>query len=84
LALGMQTLRFGARLRGIHITSISPNNFGGTWTFAGTRRAGQTTGLTSIQSFQVTEQGLQQSLTPAQIRAAGGGATQFSINTGNP
>src|SRR6266446_5783228 len=84
LALGRQTIRFGARVRGIHITSISPNNFGGTWTFAGTRRAGQTTGLTSIQSFQVTEQGLQQSLTPAQIRAAGGGATQFSINTGNP
>jgi len=84
LALGRQTIRFGARVRGIHITSLSPNNFGGTWTFAGTRRPGQTTGLTSIQSYQITEQGLQQLLTPAQIRAAGGGATQFSIATGNP
>ncbi len=84
LALGRQTIRFGARVRGIRITSISPNNFGGTWTFAGTRRPGQTTGLTSIQSYQITEQGLQQLLTPAQIRAAGGGATQFSIATGNP
>jgi len=84
LAMGNQTIRFGARLRGIQITSISPNNFGGTWTFAGTRRPGQITGLTSIQSYQVTEQGLQQLLTPAQIRAAGGGATQFTISTGNP
>ncbi len=51
LALKTQTIRFGARLRAIHITSISPNTFGGTWTFAGTRRPGQTTGLTSIQSY---------------------------------
>ena len=84
LALGPQTVRFGARLRGINITSISPNNFGGTWTFAGTRRPGQTTGQTSIQSYQITLQGLQQLHTPAQIRADGGGATQFSIATGNP
>lgn len=84
LALKTQTIRFGARLRAIHITSISPNNFGGTWTFAGTRRPGQTTGLTSIQSYQITLQGLQQGMTPAQIRAAGGGATQLSIATGNP
>jgi len=84
LALARQTVRFGARVRGINITSISPNNFGGTWTFAGTRRPGQTTGLTSIQSYQITQQGLQQLLTPAQIRAAGGGATQFTISTGNP
>jgi hypothetical protein len=83
LALGMQTVRFGVRVRGINITSISPNNFGGTWTFAGTRRPGQTTGLTSIQSYQITLQGLQQGRTPAQIRADGGGATQFSIATGN-
>src|SRR6266446_4938203 len=84
LALGRQTIRFGARVRGIHITSISPNNFGGTWTFAGTRRPGQATGQTSIQSYQITKQGLQAAHTPAQIRADGGGATQFSIATGNP
>ncbi len=85
LALATQTLRFGARVRGIHITSVSPQNFGGTWTFAGTRRPGQTTGQTSIQSYQLTLQGLQQGiLTKDQIRAAGGGTTQFSITTGNP
>ncbi len=84
LAMGRQTIRFGARVRGISITSISPQNFGGTWTFAGTRRPGQTTGQTSIQSYLITLQGLQQLHTPLQIRADGGGATQFSISTGNP
>jgi hypothetical protein len=84
LALGMQTVRFGVRVRGVSTTNISPQNFGGTWTFAGTRRPGQTTGQTSIQSYQITLQGLQQGHTPAQIRADGGGATQFSIATGNP
>ncbi len=84
LVLGAHTLKFGGRLRDIHINSFSPNNFGGSWTFSGTRRVGQTTGLTSIQAYQITLQGLQQGLTAAQIRANGGGATQFMIATGNP
>ena len=79
--MGMHSLKFGARLRDVHITSISPNNFGGTWTFASGRTG---TGLTSIQAYQITLRGLQNSLTPAQIRAQGGGATQFSIAAGNP
>jgi Carboxypeptidase regulatory-like domain len=79
--MGLHTVRFGARLRDIHITSVSPNNFGGTWTFASGRTG---TGLTSIQAYQITLQGLQNGLTPAQIRAQGGGATQFSISTGDP
>jgi hypothetical protein len=84
LARGTQTIRFGARVRSIKIKSLSPNNFGGTWTFAGTRRPGQATGLTSIQSYQITLQGLQLGRSAAQIRADGGGATQFTISTGNP
>src|SRR5256714_3006840 len=84
LALGTQSLPFGARARTVSITSISPNNFGGTWTFSGTRNLGNSQGLTSIQAYQITQQGLQQGLSGAQIRALGGGATQFSINTGNP
>src|SRR6266498_2200423 len=84
LALGLHAIKFGGRLRGVHINSVSPQNFGGTWTFAGTRKASNPNGLTSIQSYQITLQGLQQGLTPAQIRAAGGGTTQFTINTGNP
>ncbi|MDX6383754.1 MAG: hypothetical protein QOK48_1327 [Blastocatellia bacterium] len=79
--MGFHTLRFGARLRDVHITNISPNNFGGTWTFASGRTG---SGLTSIQAYQITLRGLQNGLTPAQIRAQGGGATQFSIATGNP
>jgi hypothetical protein len=78
--MGMHTLRFGARLRGVHITNTSPNNFGGTWTFASGRTG---TGLTSIQAYQITLRGLQNGLTPAQIQAQGGGATQFSISAGN-
>jgi len=84
LAMGAHTIRFGGRLRNVHITSISPQNFGGTWTFAGSRRPSNPNGLTSIQAYQITLQGLAQGLTPAQVRAAGGGATQFSIATGNP
>ena len=84
LALGNQTVKFGARMRHINITNISPQNFGGTWTFAGSRRIGNLTGLTSVQVYQTTLQGLQAGLSPALIRAAGGGATQFTIAAGNP
>jgi hypothetical protein len=79
--MGMHTVRFGARLRDVHISNISPSNFGGTWTFASGRTG---TDLTSIQAYQITLRGLQNGLTPAQIRAQGGGATQFSISAGNP
>jgi hypothetical protein len=84
LALGPHTVRFGARVRGTHIISNSPQNFGGTWTFAGSRAAGSAQGLNSIQVYQITLQGLQAGLSPAAIRAAGGGATQLTIAAGNP
>jgi hypothetical protein len=76
---GMHTIKFGGRIRGVSITEINPNNFGGQWTFNG-----GATGLTSIERYRRTLLGLQAGLTAAQIRAAGGGAAQFSINTGNP
>jgi len=84
LAMRAHSIKFGARIHDTQIAAISPQNFGGTWTFAGTRKASNPNGLTSIQSYQITLQGLQQGLTPAQIRAAGGGATQFTIAAGNP
>lgn len=84
LAQGVHTIRFGARLRDTHITSISPQNFGGTWTFAGSRQIGNPNALTSIQVYQITLQGFQNGLSPAAIRLAGGGATQFTIAAGNP
>lgn len=75
---GTHTIKFGGRIRGVNIDDVSPNNFGGTWVFTGGF------GLTSIQRYQLTEQLQQQGMTPEQIRATGGGAAQFSINTGNP
>ncbi|HSQ22853.1 MAG TPA: carboxypeptidase regulatory-like domain-containing protein, partial [Pyrinomonadaceae bacterium] len=84
MLMGAHTIKFGARARTVSITSISPQNFGGTWTFSGTRNLANPDGLTSIQAYQITEQGLQQGHSGAQIRLLGGGATQFSITTGIP
>ena len=84
IARGLHTIRFGARLRSTHITNISPQNFGGTWTFAGSRQIGNPNALTSIQVYQITLQDLNAGLSPAAIRAAGGGATQFTIAAGKP
>src|SRR5205814_10207687 len=52
------------------VNDNSASNFTGTFTFA------------SLTAFQITKQGLQQGLTPALIRAAGGGAEQFAIVSG--
>src|SRR5437667_7125917 len=84
LSMGSHSIKFGGRLRDARITSISPQNFGGTWTFGGSRRTGNPNGLNSIQAYQITLQGLQQGKTAGQIRALGGGTTQFTIATGNP
>jgi hypothetical protein len=84
LVMGLHTVKFGVRARTMSITSISPQNFGGTWTFAGSRKIGNATDLTSIQVYQITLQGLQAGLPPAAIRLAGGGATQLTIAAGNP
>jgi Carboxypeptidase regulatory-like domain len=76
---GNHTIKFGGRVRDVSISDVSPNNFGGQWIFTG-----GITGLSSIQRYQRTLQLMSQGLTPAQVRAAGGGAAQFSINSGNP
>jgi len=77
---GNHTIKFGGRIRDIKIEDINPNNFGGQWIFTG-----GTTGLTSLQRYQRTLQLMRQGgLSAAQIRAQGGGAAQFSINTGSP
>lgn len=76
---GMHTIKFGGRVRGVSIEDISPSNYNGQWIFTG-----GITGLTSLQRYQRTLQLMQQGMTQAQIRAAGGGAAQFSINVGDP
>ena len=75
---GMHAIKFGARIRHVSIDDTNENNFGGSWTFTGGF------GLTSIERYQLTLRLQEQGLTPAQIRAAGGGAATFSINSGDP
>ncbi len=72
LTHGNHALKAGVRLRHISITDTAPSNFGGTFTF------------TSIGAYRTTLLGQQQGLTPAQIRALGGGASQFTISAGKP
>ncbi len=98
-ALGNHSLKFGGRLRRVSILDISPNNFGGTFTFAGgfapqlnddnqivTGADGQAlfVPITSIERYRRTLLFQQQGLAPDAIRALGGGATQFQIAGGNP
>lgn len=90
---GMHTLKFGGRVRGVHINDFSPSNFGGQWTFTGgfgpqldannNPIAGATIALSSIERYRRTLLFSQLGKTPDQIRLLGGGAAQFSINTGN-
>jgi uncharacterized membrane protein YgcG len=77
-AMGNHSLKAGGRVRGARITNTSPQNFAGTFTFAGGN------GLTSIERYRLTLLLQSQGLAPADIRAQGGGATQFSISGGNP
>jgi hypothetical protein len=76
--MGTHAIKFGGRIRHVNIDDKSEGNFGGSWSFTGGF------GLTSIERYQLTVRMLEQGFTPAQVRAAGGGATQFRINAGNP
>ncbi len=92
---GRHILRFGLRLRGVKINDFSPQNFGGTFTFSGgdaplldannqivlDDEGHQVFGpITSLERFRRTLlfQG------DPNMRALGGGVTQFSIAGGNP
>ncbi|WP_263360165.1 TonB-dependent receptor [Acidicapsa ligni] len=69
---GTHEFNFGGRLRGVRDANYSTTNFNGQYTFA------------SLAAYQITEQGLKNGLSPAAIRAAGGGASQFSQTSGTP
>jgi hypothetical protein len=72
VTLNKNFLKFGARFRDDQESATSNANFNGTFTFP------------SITAYQITEQGLQAGLTPAQIQANGGGASQFTLIAGTP
>lgn len=72
MALERHFVKFGTRLRIYDTNDMQTAGFNGAYTFD------------SLTAYQITQQGLQQGLTPDQIRAAGGGASKFSITQGNP
>ena len=61
------------------VDDTSPTNYNGTFVFGG-----NATEHPSIEQYRRTLLYQRQGLPPAQIRALGGGATQFSLNAGNP
>ncbi len=69
---GSHLLRWGGRLRGVDLRDQDTTNYTGTFTFS------------SLDSYRITLMGQQAGLSAQQIRAAGGGASQFSIAAGNP
>jgi hypothetical protein len=76
--MGAHAIKFGGRIRHVNVDDTNEGLFGGSWSFTGGF------GLTSIERYQLTVRMLEQGFTPAEVRAAGGGATQFRLNAGNP
>ena len=91
---GPHTLKWGARMRQSFNNDLSLNNFNGTFTFFGGTGPeldannapipGTAVQLTALDVYQRTLLLQRQGLTVAQIRAAGGGASLFSLNAGAP
>lgn len=69
---GNHDLNLGGRLRAVRDSNSSTAGYNGQFTFS------------SIEAYQITEQGLANGQTAAEIRAAGGGATQFTQTEGTP
>ena len=92
---GRHILRYGLRVRGIKITDFSPQNFGGSFTFSGgdapllnannevVLDANGDAVLVPITSLERYRRTLLFQGNP-DMRALGGGVTQFSLAGGNP
>jgi len=93
------TWRFGTRVRAATLNNMSPVNFGGTFTFTGavapelnaanrvildSSGAPVLVNIDSIESYRRTLLFEGMGLSPSQIRALGGGASQFTMSAGNP
>jgi Carboxypeptidase regulatory-like domain len=91
---GPHTLKWGARVRQSFNDDTSLSNFNGTFTFFGGSGpaldgnyqpiAGTSVQLTGLDIYQRTLLLQQKGFTPDQVRAAGGGASQFSLSAGQP
>jgi hypothetical protein len=91
---GNHAFKFGGRIRGVKITDINPNNFGGTYTFTGALvptlndqfqpLTDQPIFVDSLERYRRTQVGLDMGLSALEIRALGGNPSQFSVATGNP
>lgn len=93
---GTHALKFGGRLRGVSIDDSNPNNFGGTYTFTGGFVPTLDANNNPINDQPIFVDSLERyrrsllfsqapfNLTPLEIRRLGGGASQFSISSGNP
>lgn len=96
---GNHFLKVGGRVRRAHIDSISPGNFGGTYTFSGgpgplldendqivpgPGGQPQIIQVSSLERYRRTLAFQRAGMNPAAIRLLGGGATQFSIAGGDP
>ena len=99
LNMGRHLVKFGGRLRTDDTTDLSDQNFNGTFTFAGglapqLDAANQVIAgsngnpllaeITSLARYRRTLLFQDLGYAPAQIRALGGGASQFTMTTGNP
>jgi hypothetical protein len=93
--VGKHFLKIGGRVRYVRVKSVSPGNFGGTYTFGGGTGpalaandqivpGGGTVEISSLEEYRRTLVFERQGLSAAQIRLLGGGATQFSIAGGSP
>lgn len=99
IAAGKHFWRFGVRLREDRVRDVSPRNFGGSFTFGGGNALVPTVvdpsscnipsnptlaAITSIERYRRTLLFQPLGCSPPQIRALGGGATQFTISAGDP
>ncbi|MFB3923480.1 MAG: carboxypeptidase regulatory-like domain-containing protein [Terriglobia bacterium] len=72
ITTGKHLLKFGMRMRDLSLWDSSERNYNGSYTF------------TSLEAYRLTLEGLDAGLTPEEIRASGGGASQFSLTAGTP
>src|SRR6267142_4871550 len=90
MSQGKHFLKFGARLRATRDSNDSRSGYNGNFNFGLRQNPTCSPGstpetcpkITGIEAYQMTVQGLAQGMTLAQIIAAGGGASQYSITTG--